>query len=37
MKDIRRKYNLTVDLSKLTYNKKILSEIVILNYNKVLI
>ena len=37
MEDIRRKYNLTVDLSKLTYNKKILSEIVILNYNKVLI
>ena len=37
MKDIRRKYNLTVDLSKLTYNKKILSEVVILNYNKVLI
>ena len=37
MEDIRRKYNLTVDLSKLTYNKKILSEVVILNYNKVLI
>ena len=37
MEDIRRKYNLTVNLSKLTYNKKILSEVVILNYNKVLI
>ena len=33
MEDIRRKYNLTVDLSKLTYNKKILSEVVILDYN----
>ena len=37
MEDIRRKYNLTVNLLKLIYNKKILSEVVILNYNKVLI
>ena len=37
MKDIRRKYNLMVDLSKLISNKKILSEFLILSYNKVLI
>ena len=37
MEDIKRKYNLMVDLSKLISNKKILSEVLILSYNKVLI
>ena len=32
--DIRRKYNPMIDLSKFTSNKKILSKIIILNYNK---
>ena len=32
MKDIRRKHNPMVDLSKLTFNKKILSRIVTLVY-----
>ena len=34
MKDIKRKCNLMVDLSKFTFNKKILSDIIVLNYNK---
>ena len=33
IKDIRRKYNLMVDLSKFASNKKILSEIVALGYH----
>ena len=33
IKDIRRKCNLMVDLSKFTSNKKILSEIVALGYH----
>ena len=37
MEDIKRKYNLMVDLSKLISNKKILSEVLILSYKKVLI
>ena len=35
MKDIRRKCNPMVDLSKFTSNKKILSEIVALGYKQV--
>ena len=36
MENIRRKYNLTVDLSKFTLNKKkILSGIVLLGFNQV--
>ena len=34
MKDIRRRYNLMVDLSKFTFNKKILSKIVALSYDQ---
>ena len=34
MKDIRRKCNLMVDLSKFTFNKKILSKIVALSYDQ---
>ena len=34
MVDIRRKYNPMIDLSKFTFNKKILSKVVTLNYNK---
>ena len=33
MEDIRRKCNSMIDLSQLTSNKKILSEIVVLDYN----
>ena len=33
MKDIRRRCNLMVDLLKFTSNKKILSKIVVLDYN----
>ena len=33
IKDIRRKCNSVVDLSKFTFNKKILSEVVTLGYN----
>ena len=33
MEDIRRKYNSVVNLSKFIFNKKILSEIVVLGYN----
>ena len=33
MKNIRRKCNPIVDLSKFTFNKKILSEVVTLDYN----
>ena len=32
--NIRRKYNTIVDLSKFTFNKKILKEIVFISYNK---
>ena len=35
MEDIRRKCNLMIDLSKFTYNKKILNKIVVLGYNQV--
>ena len=35
MEDIRRKYNLIVDLSKFTSNKKILNEIVVIGYKLV--
>ena len=35
MKDIRRKYNLMIDLSKFTPNNKILSGVVTLGYNQV--
>ena len=35
MKDIRMKYNLIMDSSKFTSNKKILSEVIALNYHKV--
>ena len=35
MKNIRGKYNLTVDLSNFTSNKKILNEVVVLDYNKI--
>ena len=35
MKDIRIKCNSTVDFSKFTSNKKILSKVVALNYNQV--
>ena len=34
MKDIRKNYNPTVDLSKFTSNKKILSKVVALSYNQ---
>ena len=33
MKNIRRKCNPIVDFSKFTFNKKILSEVVTLDYN----
>ena len=33
MADIRRKCNLMMDLSQFTSNKKILSKIVVLDYN----
>ena len=32
IKNIKRKYNLIVDLLKFTFNKKILSEVVTLDY-----
>ena len=35
MEGIKRKCNLMMDLSKFTYNKKILNEVVVLGYNKV--
>ena len=35
MENIRRKYNLTVDLSNFTSNKKILNKVVVLDYNKI--
>ena len=35
MKDIRRKCNSIADLSKFIFNKKILSELVVLRYNQV--
>ena len=35
MKDIRRKCNPTVNLSKFTSNKNILSGVITLNYNQV--
>ena len=35
MKDIRRKYNPIVDLSKFTSNKKILNKIVVIDYKLV--
>ena len=35
MENIRRKCNLMVDLSKFTSNKKILNEVVVLDYNQV--
>ena len=35
MEDIRRKCNLMIDLSKFTYDKKILNKIVVLGYNLV--
>ena len=35
MEDIRRKYNPIVDLLKFIFNKKILSEIVALDYHKI--
>ena len=35
MEGIKRKCNLMMDLSKFTYNKKILSGVVVLGYNKV--
>ena len=35
MEDIRRKCNLMMDLSKFTSNKKILNEVVVLDYNQV--
>ena len=35
MKDIRRKCNPIMDLSKFTFNKKIQSEVVALGYNQV--
>ena len=34
MKDINRKYNLMMNLSKFTFNKNILNKVVILNYNQ---
>ena len=34
MRDIRRRYNPMVDLSKFTSNKKILSKVVTLGYNQ---
>ena len=33
MKDIRRKYNSMMNLSKFTFNKKILSEVIVIGYN----
>ena len=33
IKDIKRKCNSVVDLSKFTFNKKILNEVVTLSYN----
>ena len=33
MKNIRKKYNSMIDLSKFTSNKKILSKIVVIDYN----
>jgi len=35
MEDIRRKCNPMMDLSKFTSNKKILNEVVILDYNQI--
>ena len=35
MEGIKRKCNLMIDLSKFTYNEKMLSEVVVLGYNKV--
>ena len=35
MKDIRRKWNSIVNLSKFTSNKKILSEVLVLDYNQI--
>ena len=35
MEDIRRKCKLMMDLSKFTSNKKILNEVVVLDYNQV--
>ena len=35
IKDIRRKCNSIADLSKFIFNKKILSELVVLRYNQV--
>ena len=34
MEDIRSRCNLMVDLSKFIFNKKILSKVVVLGYNK---
>ena len=34
IEDIKKIYNLVVDLSKFTYNKKILSKVVTLSYNQ---
>ena len=33
MKDIRRKYNSMMNLSKFTFNKKILSGVIVIGYN----
>ena len=33
--DVRRKYNIIVNLSKFTYNKKILSVAIIIGYNQI--
>ena len=35
IEDIKRRYNLIVDLSKFISNKKILSEVIALGYNQV--
>ena len=35
MKDIRKKYNPIIDLSKFTSNKKIFNEVVTLDYDQV--
>ena len=35
IEDVRRKCNSMMDLSKFTFNKKILSKIVVLGYNQV--
>lgn len=35
MEDIRSKYNLMIDLLKFTSYKKILNEVVVINYNQV--